>query len=114
MASLVLSLCVAATPEKSDSHGMNPPCRQFRMPRITLGMIMITIIPFAAYLALYTEIAKRPEVERPIIVGLELVLLALSGFAIAAYRQTTFLGWVVQMTTTPCLLLSWIWVVVAN
>src|SRR4051794_13402482 len=79
-----------------------------RLPRLTVGRVMGPMVPAAAHLALARAL---PELFR----GLRLhawdgdamaCQLALAGLAVAAYRRASFLGWVVQLTTSPLAVLA--------
>jgi hypothetical protein len=88
--------------------------------QVTIRGLLAAIVPVAAYLALFVEVtesARRtashgwtydPAACR-MAAATELGLLVLSGLALSAYRRTCFLGLIVQLTTTPCALLTMIW-----
>lgn len=87
------------------------------LPRMTVGRWLGAMVPLAAYLGLWTQLARGPvgltraeARTRAIAWGLELFLLAASGAAVARYRRASFRGSVVQMTATPASGLALAWV----
>lgn len=75
-------------------------------PLISTGKLLVAMVPIAASLALIVEILKfRPFAPRLGVVAI-VVLLELSGYAIARFRGATFEETALQLAAIPCVFLA--------
>ena len=79
-----------------------------RIPRITLARLMAAMVPLAAYLGLFVQGMRELDEPNPTVILILLALLALGGLCIAVYRRVTFLGGVVQISTSPLAVLAFV------
>src|SRR5947209_1728148 len=83
---------------------------RLRTFRLTLGMLLIAMVPLAAYLALYAELRSfktysfcQYEIRlQPVGLAIALGYLAVSGLSIALFRGASWPELLVQVTATPC------------